>query len=61
MSDLPTENTHDLYAVRLAKEGDDLHIAWMPREWAVADVRCFDLFPQTAHVETVVEVRCASS
>jgi 23S rRNA (uracil1939-C5)-methyltransferase len=27
----------------------------------VADLRCFDLFPQTAHVETVVELECATS
>jgi 23S rRNA (uracil1939-C5)-methyltransferase len=27
-------------------------------DWRVEDVRCFDLFPQTAHVETVVEARC---
>jgi hypothetical protein len=27
----------------------------------VADVRCFDLFPQTAHVETVVEMRCVTT
>jgi 23S rRNA (uracil1939-C5)-methyltransferase len=24
-------------------------------------VRCFDLFPQTTHVETVVELECATS
>ena len=30
--------------------------------YEVADVRCFDLFPQTAHVETVVELeRCATT
>jgi len=29
--------------------------------WEVRDIRCFDLFPQTAHVETVVEMRCAIS
>ncbi|MGD8279373.1 MAG: hypothetical protein PVH00_15150, partial [Gemmatimonadota bacterium] len=27
----------------------------------VVSVRCFDLFPQTAHVETVVEAECATS
>lgn len=27
----------------------------------VATVRCFDLFPQTAHVETVVELECVTS
>lgn len=27
----------------------------------VKSVRCFDLFPQTSHVETVVELRCATS
>jgi 23S rRNA (uracil1939-C5)-methyltransferase len=27
--------------------------------WELAGVRCFDLFPQSAHVETVVEMRCA--
>jgi 23S rRNA (uracil1939-C5)-methyltransferase len=27
----------------------------------VRSVRCFDLFPQTAHVETVVELACATS
>jgi 23S rRNA (uracil1939-C5)-methyltransferase len=26
--------------------------------WRVTDARCFDLFPQTAHVETVVELQC---
>jgi 23S rRNA (uracil1939-C5)-methyltransferase len=30
-------------------------------DWRVADVRCFDLFPQTAHVETVVELQCATT
>jgi 23S rRNA (uracil1939-C5)-methyltransferase len=27
--------------------------------WRLDGVRCFDLFPQTSHVETVVEMRCA--
>jgi 23S rRNA (uracil1939-C5)-methyltransferase len=30
-------------------------------EWTLAGVRCFDMFPQTAHVETVVEMACAIS
>ncbi|MFW6078637.1 MAG: class I SAM-dependent RNA methyltransferase [Gemmatimonadota bacterium] len=30
-------------------------------EFRIASVRCFDLFPQTAHVETVVEMRCGTS
>jgi 23S rRNA (uracil1939-C5)-methyltransferase len=29
--------------------------------WEVRSVRCFDLFPQTSHVETVVELACAGS
>ena len=29
--------------------------------FTTASVRCFDLFPQTAHVETVVELKCATS
>lgn len=29
--------------------------------FAPIGARCFDLFPQTAHVETVVEMRCATS
>lgn len=29
--------------------------------FALSDVRCFDLFPQTAHVETVAELTCAIS
>jgi 23S rRNA (uracil1939-C5)-methyltransferase len=27
----------------------------------LSSIRCFDLFPQTAHVETVVELTCATS
>jgi tRNA/tmRNA/rRNA uracil-C5-methylase (TrmA/RlmC/RlmD family) len=30
-------------------------VARMPA-WRVADVRAFDMFPQTAHVETVCEL-----
>jgi 23S rRNA (uracil1939-C5)-methyltransferase len=29
--------------------------------WRVTGVRCFDLFPQTSHVETVVEMECATT
>jgi 23S rRNA (uracil1939-C5)-methyltransferase len=29
--------------------------------WRVEGVQCFDLFPQTSHVETVVEMRCVTS
>lgn len=29
--------------------------------YEVASVRCFDLFPQTAHVETVVELKCVTT
>lgn len=29
--------------------------------YEIVSIRCFDLFPQTAHVETVVELRCATS
>lgn len=29
--------------------------------WRLETVRCFDLFPQTAHVETVVEMRCVTT
>jgi 23S rRNA (uracil1939-C5)-methyltransferase len=29
--------------------------------WRVVGVRCFDLFPQTAHVETVVEMQCVTT
>lgn len=25
--------------------------------WAVQDIECYDLFPQTAHVETLCELR----
>jgi 23S rRNA (uracil1939-C5)-methyltransferase len=33
----------------------------MKSAWLVSDVRCFDLFPQTAHVETVVEMQCVTT
>jgi 23S rRNA (uracil1939-C5)-methyltransferase len=33
----------------------------LQERWEVEEVRCFDLFPQTAHVETVVEMRCATT
>lgn len=36
-------------------------LARLGEQWRVAGVRCFDLFPQTAHVETVVEMRCTTS
>jgi 23S rRNA (uracil1939-C5)-methyltransferase len=29
--------------------------------WRLETVRCFDLFPQTAHVETVVEMQCVTT
>jgi 23S rRNA (uracil1939-C5)-methyltransferase len=29
--------------------------------FALAGLRCFDLFPQTAHVETVAELTCATT
>jgi 23S rRNA (uracil1939-C5)-methyltransferase len=29
--------------------------------WEVRSLRCFDLFPQTSHVETVLELACAGS
>ena len=31
------------------------------KRYVVKSVRCFDLFPQTAHVETVVELTCATT
>lgn len=33
----------------------------MRGRYTVKSIRCFDLFPQTAHVETVVELQCATS
>ncbi len=33
----------------------------MKDTWELTAVRCFDLFPQTAHVETVAEMRCFTS
>jgi 23S rRNA (uracil1939-C5)-methyltransferase len=32
----------------------------MRDRYRLASIRCFDLFPQTAHVETVVELRCVT-
>jgi 23S rRNA (uracil1939-C5)-methyltransferase len=32
----------------------------MRDRYRLASIRCFDLFPQTAHVETVVELQCAT-
>jgi 23S rRNA (uracil1939-C5)-methyltransferase len=29
--------------------------------YSVSSIRCFDLFPQTAHVETVVELTCSTT
>jgi 23S rRNA (uracil1939-C5)-methyltransferase len=34
--------------------------ARLASRYTMHDVRCFDMFPQTAHVETVVELRCAT-
>jgi tRNA/tmRNA/rRNA uracil-C5-methylase (TrmA/RlmC/RlmD family) len=33
----------------------------MRSRYTVKSIRCFDLFPQTAHVETVVELQCVTS
>jgi 23S rRNA (uracil1939-C5)-methyltransferase len=33
----------------------------MAEAYEVSSIQCFDLFPQTAHVETVVELRCATT
>lgn len=33
----------------------------LKEQWRVEGVLCFDLFPQTAHVETVVEMQCTTS
>ena len=32
-------------------------VALLAEAYGVASLRCFDLFPQTAHVETVLELR----
>jgi len=29
--------------------------------FTIRDIRCFDMFPQTAHIETVVELQCATT
>jgi 23S rRNA (uracil1939-C5)-methyltransferase len=29
--------------------------------FTVSSIRCFDMFPQTAHIETVLELRCVTS
>ncbi|MGH7481495.1 MAG: methyltransferase domain-containing protein, partial [Longimicrobiales bacterium] len=36
-------------------------LARLGPEFEIRSVRCFDMFPQTAHVETVVELACATS
>jgi 23S rRNA (uracil1939-C5)-methyltransferase len=36
-------------------------LARLAPAFALASLRCFDLFPQTAHVETVAELTCATS
>ncbi len=33
----------------------------MSEHYTVKSIRCFDLFPQTAHVESVVELACATT
>lgn len=33
----------------------------LSQHYRVAGIQCFDLFPQTAHVETVVELACVTS
>ena len=33
----------------------------MSEVYEIKSIRCFDLFPQTAHVETVVELQCVTS
>jgi 23S rRNA (uracil1939-C5)-methyltransferase len=35
--------------------------ARLAERYTIRDVRCFDMFPQTAHIETVVDLRCATS
>lgn len=36
-------------------------VARLAPRFAVRSIRCFDLFPQTAHVETVLELTCSTS
>ncbi len=36
-------------------------VARLAERFALRDVRCFDLFPQTAHIETVAELACVTS
>jgi 23S rRNA (uracil1939-C5)-methyltransferase len=36
-------------------------VARLGPAFSVASIRCFDMFPQTAHVETVLELTCATS
>ena len=36
-------------------------LARMSPDYRVRSVRCFDLFPQTAHVESVAVLDCATS
>jgi 23S rRNA (uracil1939-C5)-methyltransferase len=36
-------------------------VARLGPAFAIASIRCFDMFPQTAHVETVLELTCATS
>jgi 23S rRNA (uracil1939-C5)-methyltransferase len=36
-------------------------LAVLKAAYTITDLRCFDLFPQTTHVETVVELACATS
>jgi 23S rRNA (uracil1939-C5)-methyltransferase len=36
-------------------------LSLLSRKYQLDSLRCFDLFPQTAHVETVAELKCAIS
>jgi 23S rRNA (uracil1939-C5)-methyltransferase len=36
-------------------------VARLQPAYVLGGVRCFDLFPQTAHIETVAELQCATS
>jgi 23S rRNA (uracil1939-C5)-methyltransferase len=36
-------------------------LARIGRTFTLRSVRCFDLFPQTAHIESVAELECATS